>query len=55
MDDIATRRPFELFYAKLWKEELGKAEALWQAKMALPAEGHPVRDWAAWVFSGEPR
>jgi CHAT domain-containing protein len=54
VDDAATRRLFELFYTKLWKEHLGKADALWQAKMALRAEGHPPRDWAGWVLSGDP-
>jgi CHAT domain-containing protein len=54
VDDAATRRLFELFYTKLWKEKLGKADALWQAKMALRAEGHPLRDWAGWVLSGDP-
>jgi CHAT domain-containing protein len=54
VDDAATRRLFELFYSKLWKEKLGKADALWEAKMALRAEGHPLRDWAGWVLSGEP-
>ena len=54
VDDAATRRLFELFYTKLWKEKLGKSAALWQAKMALRAEGHPPRDWAGWVLSGDP-
>ncbi len=54
VDDAATRRLFELFYTKLWKEHLGKAGALWQAKMVLRAEGHLPRDWAAWVLSGDP-
>ncbi len=54
VDDAATRRLFELFYSKLWKDKLGKADALWQAKMALRAEGHPPRDWAGWVLSGDP-
>ncbi len=54
VDDAATRRLFELFYTKLWKERLGKAEALWQAKMALRAEGHALRDWAGWVLTGDP-
>jgi uncharacterized protein (DUF2267 family) len=54
VDDAATRRLFELFYTKLWKDELGKADALWQAKMALRAEGHPLRDWAGWILSGDP-
>jgi CHAT domain-containing protein len=54
VDDHAARRLFELFYTKLWKERLGKAEALWQAKMDLRTAGHPPRDWAGWVLSGNP-
>ena len=54
VDDAATRRLFELFYTKLWKERLGKADALWQAKMALRREGRPTRDWAGWVLTGGP-
>jgi CHAT domain-containing protein/tetratricopeptide (TPR) repeat protein len=52
VDDAATRRLFELFYTKLWSENLGPADALWQAKMALRSEGHPTRDWAGWVLTG---
>ena len=55
VDDGATRRLFEVFYTKLWKEKLGVADALWQAKMALRGEGHALRDWAGWVLSGDPR
>lgn len=54
VDDEATRHLFELFYSGLWKDGLGKAEALWHAKRALQAEGHPLRDWAGWVLSGDP-
>jgi len=54
VDDAATRRLMELFYTKLWAEGLGKADALWQAKMALREEGFPLRDWAAWVLTGDP-
>ena len=54
VDDAATRRLMELFYTKLWKDKLGKADALWEAKMALREEGHPVRDWAGWVLTGDP-
>ena len=35
-------------------DKLGKADALWQAKMALKAEGHPLKDWAGWVLTGDP-
>jgi len=54
VDDAATRRLFELFYTKLWEEKLPKARALWEAKKVLRAEGAPVRDWAAWVLTGDP-
>ncbi len=55
VDDAASRRLFELFYTELWQEELGEHDALWRAKLALRAEGHPPRDWAGWVLSGEPQ
>ena len=54
VDDAATRRLMELFYTKLWKDGLGKADALWRAKMALKNEGHQLRDWAGWVLTGDP-
>ncbi len=54
VDDAATRRLMELFYAGLWIEGKPVSEALWGAKSALRAEGHPVRDWAGWVLSGDP-
>ena len=31
-----------------------QAAAVYQAKMALRSEGHPVRDWAGWVLTGDP-
>ncbi len=55
VDDAMTRRVMELFYTYLWVEELSTAEALWRAKQGLRAEGAAVRDWAAWVLSGDPR
>ena len=55
VDDAATRRLMELFYTNLWGEGLGKADALWQAKMSLREEGFGVKDWAAWVLTGDPR
>ncbi len=54
VDDAATRRLFEVFYSNLWLEGMPKAEALWQAKTTLREEGHPPRDWAGWVMTGEP-
>ena len=54
VDDAATRRLMELFYTSLWDEGLGKAEALWRAKMALREDGHGLSDWAAWVLTGDP-
>jgi CHAT domain-containing protein len=53
VDDAATRRLFELFYAQLWNERASKAEALWQAKLAMRAEGHALRDWAGWMLTGD--
>ena len=55
VDDAAPRRLMELFYTKLWEEGLGKAEALWQSKMALREDGHLPSDWAGWVLIGDPR
>ncbi|MEQ8763123.1 MAG: CHAT domain-containing tetratricopeptide repeat protein [Planctomycetota bacterium] len=54
VDDAATRRLFEIFYTALWEEGLGKVDALVQAKQTLREEGHPVRDWAGWVLTGDP-
>ena len=52
--DQATQRLMKLFYGKLWGEGLGKADALWQAKKALAAEGYAPKDWAGWVLTGSP-
>ena len=54
VDDVATSRLFEVFYTQLWKAGLRKSDALWQAKNVLRDEGHPMRDWAGWVLSGDP-
>jgi CHAT domain-containing protein len=54
VDDAATREFFERFYTALWQQNLPKSEALWRTKMQLRVEGHPVRDWAAWVLTGDP-
>ncbi len=55
VDDAATRRLMERFYTYLWGEELSKSEALARAQRDLRADGAPVRDWAGWVLSGDPR
>ncbi len=54
LEEEVLRRLFELFYTKLWKEKLGKSATLWQAKMALRAEGYPLRDRGGWILSGDP-
>jgi len=54
VDDAATRKLFEFFYTYLWGEKMGKADALWKAKTALRDAGHPLRDWAGWVLTGDP-
>lgn len=52
--DAATRRLMELFYENLWQDNLGKADALWQAKMTLRNEGAPLQHWSGWVLTGNP-
>ncbi len=54
VDDAATAKFFERFYTLLWQEHLPKSEALWRTKLELRAAGHPPRDWAAWVLTGDP-
>ena len=54
VDDGPTRRLMEHFYTKLWEAGLGKADALWQAKMALREEGAKPSAWAGWVLTGDP-
>jgi len=54
VDDAATRRLMEVFYTSLWIDEMGKADALWEAKQALRDEGHPPTHWAGWVLTGDP-
>ena len=59
--DTATRELMVAFYSNLWIEGLPKHEALRRAKKALrerkDANGKAVytmRDWAAWVLTGDP-
>ena len=54
VEDASTRELMERFYTGLWERGLGKAEALWQAKRAMREAGHPTRDWAGWILTGEP-
>jgi len=54
VDDAATRRLMEAFYDNLWIQGMGKAEALWQAKLTLRDEGDPPAHWAGWVLTGDP-
>ncbi len=53
VDDEATRELMLDFYRRVWIEREPKARALWSAKMALRNEGHPARDWAGWMLTGE--
>ena len=60
--DEATKELMLDFYRRIWVEKTPKAQALWEAKMALRAKtdarGEPLystRDWAAWVLTGDPR
>jgi CHAT domain-containing protein len=50
------------FYRHHWTGKLSKADSLWRAKLELRSaeddQGRPkykLRDWAAWVLSGDPR
>jgi CHAT domain-containing protein len=52
--DERTRELMVDFYRRLWLEKRPVADALWQAKKAARAEGWPLRDWAAWVLTGDP-
>ncbi|MEM6672499.1 MAG: CHAT domain-containing tetratricopeptide repeat protein [Planctomycetota bacterium] len=52
--DGDTARLMERFYENLWKEGMGKAEALWAAKCHLRVGGAAPADWAGWVLVGDP-
>jgi CHAT domain-containing protein len=59
--DEATRELMTDFYRRIWVEKKPKGQALWEAKMRLrdarDESGRPrysLRDWAAWVLTGEP-
>ena len=51
--DESTKELMVGFYRGMWSEKKSKSRALWDAKMALRASGHPLRDWAGWVLSGD--
>jgi CHAT domain-containing protein len=51
--DETTQRLMGEFYARLWLQKTPKNRALWQAKLAMRAKGHPPRDWAGWVLTGD--
>ena len=59
--DEATKELMLDFYRRLWVEKKPKHQALWEAKTKLRAakdeRGAPkytMRDWAAWVLTGNP-
>ena len=54
LPDEATKELMIDFYRRIWIEKKPKAQALWNAKMALRAKGAPTGDWAAWVLTGDP-
>jgi CHAT domain-containing protein len=60
--DEATRELMVDFYRRIWVEGKPKHQALWEAKRRLreakDESGRPryaLRDWAAWVLTGDPR
>jgi len=59
--DEATKELMLDFYRRVWVEKKPKWQALWEAKTRLreaqDERGQPkyaLRDWAAWVLTGEP-
>jgi CHAT domain-containing protein len=59
--DEATKELMLDFYRRVWVEKKPKWKALWEAKTKLrdakDERGDPkytLRDWAAWVLTGEP-
>jgi CHAT domain-containing protein len=59
--DEATKELMLDFYRRLWVEKKPKHQALWEAKTRLrqekDARGSPrygLRDWGAWVLTGDP-
>ena len=52
--DEETQRLMEDFYERLWSGGATKSRALFEAKLAMRAAGHPSRDWAGWVLTGDP-
>ncbi|MBI5363277.1 MAG: CHAT domain-containing protein [Planctomycetes bacterium] len=59
--DEATKELMLDFYRRVWVEKQPKWKALWEAKRRLrearDERGDPkytLRDWAAWVLTGEP-
>jgi CHAT domain-containing protein len=54
VDDERTRELMADFYRRLWVEKKPIARALWEAKCSQRARGAPIRDWAAWVLTGDP-
>ncbi len=52
--DRATRDLMVEFDRRLWSERRPALEALREAQASLRARGAPLRDWAAWVLSGDP-
>jgi len=50
------------FYRRIWREKKPKAQALWEAKVALRNRRdengrlrYGIRDRAGWVMTGDPR
>lgn len=59
--DEATKELMLDFYRRIWVEKKPKGQALWEAKRKLreakDERGLPkysTRDWATWVFTGDP-
>jgi CHAT domain-containing protein len=53
--DTWTRDLMTDFYRRIWIDRSPSVEALWEAKRALRQRGAELRDWAAWVLTGDAR
>ncbi len=51
--DKKTQELMKRFYENLWKEKLSILESLRRVQLDLIAEKDPVREWAAWIISGD--
>lgn len=54
VDDLITQEFMKEFYDRLWNQGKGPAQALREVRDSLRRRHLPLRQWAAWVLSGDP-